>query len=57
MAQPPLLENGGEWTPLATTTIPLHLRRNLWDSCEYLYKDERNPCQHLKTKHAPGNGL
>src|SRR5262249_10297037 len=30
-AQPPLLENGGEWTRLATNP-PSTPRRNLWDS-------------------------
>src|SRR5215472_13150387 len=34
MAQPPLLENGGEWTRLTTNPIPSTPRRNLWDSSE-----------------------
>ena len=29
-AQPPFLENGGEWSPLAANPIAVHARRNLW---------------------------
>ena len=31
-AQPPLLENGGEWARLDTNPFPFTPRRNLWDS-------------------------
>src|SRR5215467_6196022 len=38
MAQPPLLENGGEWAPLATNPSPSTSRRNLWDSSGFSEK-------------------